>query len=254
MPQEARKKAEGELKKLKLMSPMSAEATVVRTYIDVLTGLPWSKKTKIKHDLGNAENVLERRPLRAREGQGPHRRIPRGAAARRQAEGAHPVPGRASRRGQDLAGPVHRQGDRPQVRAHGPGRHARRGGNPRPPPHLHRRLAGQGAAEPDQGRHAQPAVPARRDRQAGHRLPRRPFQRAAGGAGPGTEPHLRRPLRRGRLRPERRDVRGHLELDEHSAGPAGPHGSHPPVRATPKTKKPASPCATCCPSRSRTTA
>ena len=58
MPQEARKKAESELKKLKLMSPMSAEATVVRTYIDVLTGLPWSKKTKIKHDLGSAENVL----------------------------------------------------------------------------------------------------------------------------------------------------------------------------------------------------
>jgi ATP-dependent Lon protease len=59
MPQEARKKAEGELKKLKLMSPMSAEATVVRTYIDVLTGLPWSKKTKIKHDLANAEVVLD---------------------------------------------------------------------------------------------------------------------------------------------------------------------------------------------------
>ena len=58
MPKEAHKKAEGELKKLKLMSPMSAEATVVRTYIDVLTGLPWSKKTKIKHDLLNAENVL----------------------------------------------------------------------------------------------------------------------------------------------------------------------------------------------------
>ena len=58
MPKEAHKKAESELKKLKLMSPMSAEATVVRTYIDVLTGLPWSKKTKIKHDLVNAENVL----------------------------------------------------------------------------------------------------------------------------------------------------------------------------------------------------
>ena len=58
MPKEAHKKAETELKKLKLMSPMSAEATVVRTYIDVLTGLPWSKKTKIKHDLMNAENVL----------------------------------------------------------------------------------------------------------------------------------------------------------------------------------------------------
>lgn len=58
MPAEARKKAEAELKKLKLMSPMSAEATVVRNYIDVLTGLPWSKKTKIKHDLEAAEEVL----------------------------------------------------------------------------------------------------------------------------------------------------------------------------------------------------
>ncbi len=58
MPAEARKKAEGELKKLKLMSPMSAEATVVRNYIDVLVGLPWSKKTKIKHDLAFAEDVL----------------------------------------------------------------------------------------------------------------------------------------------------------------------------------------------------
>ncbi len=58
MPKEALKKAEGELKKLKLMSPMSAEATVVRNYIDVLTGLPWSKRTKIKHNLAHAEDVL----------------------------------------------------------------------------------------------------------------------------------------------------------------------------------------------------
>ncbi len=58
MPKEARKKADGELKKLKLMSPMSAEATVVRNYLDTLINLPWSKKTKIKHDLGNAEVVL----------------------------------------------------------------------------------------------------------------------------------------------------------------------------------------------------
>ena len=58
MSTEARKKADSELKKLKLMSPMSAEATVVRNYIDVLIGLPWSKRTKIKHDLMNAEAVL----------------------------------------------------------------------------------------------------------------------------------------------------------------------------------------------------
>ena len=58
MPKEARKKADAELKKLKLMSPMSAEATVVRNYIDVLVNLPWAKKTKIKHDLAYAEQVL----------------------------------------------------------------------------------------------------------------------------------------------------------------------------------------------------
>ncbi|MBN8505196.1 MAG: endopeptidase La [Burkholderiales bacterium] len=58
MPKEARAKAEAELKKLKLMSPMSAEATVVRNYLDTLVGLPWSKKTKIKHDLPHAEGVL----------------------------------------------------------------------------------------------------------------------------------------------------------------------------------------------------
>jgi ATP-dependent Lon protease len=58
MSTEARKKADGELKKLKLMSPMSAEASVVRNYLDVLVGLPWGKKTKLKHDLTNAEEVL----------------------------------------------------------------------------------------------------------------------------------------------------------------------------------------------------
>ncbi len=59
MPKEARTKAEAELKKLRLMSPMSAEATVVRNYIDVLIGLPWKKKTKISADLKQAEVVLE---------------------------------------------------------------------------------------------------------------------------------------------------------------------------------------------------
>jgi ATP-dependent Lon protease len=59
MPLEARKKADAELKKLKLMSPMSAEATVVRNYIDVLVGLPWKKKSKVDNDLVKAETVLD---------------------------------------------------------------------------------------------------------------------------------------------------------------------------------------------------
>src|ERR671929_139940 len=59
MPKEARHKAEGELKKLRLMSPMSAEATVVRNYIETLVGLPWKKKSKISGDLARAEQILE---------------------------------------------------------------------------------------------------------------------------------------------------------------------------------------------------
>lgn len=59
MPKEARKKADGELKKLKLMSPMSAEATVVRNYIDTLINLPWKRKSKINNSIGNAERVLD---------------------------------------------------------------------------------------------------------------------------------------------------------------------------------------------------
>jgi ATP-dependent Lon protease len=59
MPNEARAKCEAELKKLKLMSPMSAEATVVRNFIDTVVGLPWKKKSKVSSDLANAEKVLD---------------------------------------------------------------------------------------------------------------------------------------------------------------------------------------------------
>jgi len=59
MPKEALEKAQAEIRKLKLMSPMSAEATVVRNYIDTLVSLPWKKKSKVTVDLQNAEAVLE---------------------------------------------------------------------------------------------------------------------------------------------------------------------------------------------------
>ncbi|MFZ1772686.1 MAG: LON peptidase substrate-binding domain-containing protein, partial [Rhizobiaceae bacterium] len=59
LSKEAREKADAELKKLRSMSPMSAEATVVRNYLDWILSLPWGKKTKVKHDLGFAQNVLD---------------------------------------------------------------------------------------------------------------------------------------------------------------------------------------------------
>ncbi len=60
MPKDARKKAEAELKKLKLMSPMSAEATVVRNYIDTIVNLPWKKKSKISKDIKQAQEILDK--------------------------------------------------------------------------------------------------------------------------------------------------------------------------------------------------
>jgi ATP-dependent Lon protease len=60
MPRDARRKAENELKKLKLMSPMSAEATVVRNYIETLVNLPWRKKSRICRDLNVAQEILDK--------------------------------------------------------------------------------------------------------------------------------------------------------------------------------------------------
>ena len=60
MSKEALAKAQAEFKKLKLMSPMSAEATVVRNYIETLTGLPWRKKSRVSKDLGAAEKILDK--------------------------------------------------------------------------------------------------------------------------------------------------------------------------------------------------
>ncbi len=59
MPKEAKEKANAELNKLKMMSPMSAEATVVRNYIDWLVSVPWKKRTKVSLDLSKAEKILE---------------------------------------------------------------------------------------------------------------------------------------------------------------------------------------------------
>ena len=59
MSKEARTKASAELNKLKLMSPMSAEATVVRNYIDALVSVPWKQRPKVRHDLAKAEEALD---------------------------------------------------------------------------------------------------------------------------------------------------------------------------------------------------
>ena len=109
LSKEARVRATAELKKLKAMAPMSAEATVARNYLDVLLGLPWGKKTRVKQRHRRGAGGARRGPLRAGEGQGPDRRISRGPGAHQPAEGPDPVPRRPARRRQDLARPLDRQ-------------------------------------------------------------------------------------------------------------------------------------------------
>ena len=59
LPREAKEKVEAELQKLKMMSPMSAEATVVRSYIDWMLQVPWYKRTKVKKDIAKAQEILD---------------------------------------------------------------------------------------------------------------------------------------------------------------------------------------------------
>ena len=254
MPKEAKKKADAEFKKLKLMSPMSAEATVVRNYIDTLVNLPWAKKTKIKQDLAFAEQVLDEDHYgldkvkdRILEYLAVQQRVDKMKSPILCLVGP-PGVGKTSL-GQSVARATGRKfvrmalggvRDEAEIRGH---RRTYIGSMP-----------GKVLQSPDQDRHPEPAVPARRDRQARHGLPRRSVVGAARGARPGAEPHLQRPLRRGRLRPVGHDVHRDLELDEHPAGAARPDGGDPPRRATPRTRRSTSRCATCCPSSRRTTA
>ena len=117
LSKEAREKATHELKKLRQMSPMSAESTVVRNYLDWLLSIPWAKQLQDQEGPQACPGDPRQRSLRSREGQGADRRIPRRPAARQQADRADPVPGRPGWRRQDLARQVDREGDRPRLRA-----------------------------------------------------------------------------------------------------------------------------------------
>ena len=159
------------------MPEAAAEYGMVRTYLDWLIELPWSaaRGEADRHRRGAAHP--RRGPLRARQDQAPHPRISRGAQAQAARQGADPLLRRPARRRQDLARPVDRARDGPQVRAGQPRRRARRGGNPRPPPHLYRRAARQHHPGNPQGRRAQLRDDARRDRQARRRHPGRSRRR-----------------------------------------------------------------------------
>ena len=137
MSKEAEGKAMTELKKLKMMSPMSAEATVVRNYIDTLLGLPWKKKSKINKDLANAVKVLdadhyglEKVKERIVEYLAVQQRVDKLKAPILCLVGA-PGVGKTSLANRS-------PGPQPQVRAHEPRWGARRGRDSWPSPHVYR--------------------------------------------------------------------------------------------------------------------
>ncbi len=204
LPEEVSKQVERELGRLERLQPAMAEYGVVRTYLEWIASLPWDTSTEDNLDLAHARQVLDAdhydieqvkdrileflavRSLIGSNGDGT------AAPARR----LDPHLRRAARRRQDVAGALGGAGAGPRVRAHQRRRHARRGRDPRPPPHLHRRHAGRDHPRAARRRRQQPAVHDRRDRQDGLRLPRRSVQRDARGARPRAEQHLPRPLPR----------------------------------------------------------
>src|ERR1035438_4000507 len=159
MSKEAGAKVKKELKKLKMMHPTSAEATVVRNYIDWIISLPWYEKSEETYDLAKADAVLDEDHYGLKKIK---ERILEYLAVQALTK--------------KLKGPVLCFVGPPgggHGRAVEPRGRARRGRDPRPSAHVHRRDARQADSEPAKGRDQQPRLLARRGRQDVDRLPRR---------------------------------------------------------------------------------
>ena len=235
MPDGVREQAERELGRFERMGESSPEASMIRSYLDWLLAVPWGERSEDVLDPEHTRTRARRGSRGARGRQGPDRRVhrcreaaPRARHRARPAGGRDPDARRSARHRQDLDRRVGRPRAQPRVRAHVARRHPRRGRDPRPPAHLHRRAARPARAGAARRRHDEPGHPPRRGRQGRRRLARRSVRRAARGARPGAEPLVPRPLPRCRARPlpgllHRDGQRGRVD----PGAAARPHGGDP---------------------------
>ena len=218
------REAQHELKKLRQMSPMSAEATVVRNYLDWLLSIPWNKKSKVKKDLAHAQEILDNDHYGLEKVK---ERIVEYLAVQQRANKltgpilclvGPPGVGKTSL-GKSIARATGRDfvrvslggvRDEAEIRGH---RRTYIGSMPGKVIQSMRKAI------------VEPAVPPRRGGQDGRRLPRRSLVGAARGAR-SSRPHVQRPLPGGRLRSLQRDVHHHGEHAQYSAALDGPHGDH----------------------------
>jgi ATP-dependent Lon protease len=209
MSKEAKEKATSELNKLKLMSPMSAEATVVRNYIDWLLKAPWKKRSKVLRDLSRAEEVLEEDHYGLEKVK---ERILEYLA----------VQLRVKR----LKGPILCLVGPPGVGKTSLGQSIARATNRK---FVRMSLGGVRDEAEIRGhdRRSQPPVPAGRSRQDGDGLPWRSVVRVTRGSRSGAELHVPGSLPRGGLRSVGRHVCLYREQPQHSGTVARSHGGHP---------------------------
>ena len=142
LPEDILKEATRELNRLEKLPPGAPDYNVIRTYLDYVLELPWRKSTEDSLDIAKARRVLDEDHYGLKDVK---ERILEHLAcseAESQRQGADPVLRGTSRSWKNFAGPIHRAGAQPEVRALEPGRHARRSGIARPSPHLYRRDAG----------------------------------------------------------------------------------------------------------------